>query len=287
MTALSAVALAACLAVNAGSDQILLRDLAPAFPGLEGPLSEQPVGFAPAPGVTRVFRMPELSRLATRLGIPAVPEGELCFSRPVAPLDRNRVLEAMRKQMPDAVIEILEYSRLPVPDGSVEFPLTGLHPMGTEGFWTGLVHYGGNHRLSVWARVKVSVSGLRVVAFEDLRPGQVIDPAKLRVETRNEFPTGGIFVTAIEQAAGKILERPVAAGTALRSQWLASPKDVLRGDTVQVEVWNGGAHLKLSAIAEAAGSVGQSIPVRNPESKRRFWAKIVGKDQVSVGMECL
>src|SRR5580700_2027110 len=99
---------------------------------------------------------------------------------------------------------------------------------------------------------------------------------------REDFPAGNVFVTTLEQAAGRVLERPVASGTALRSQWLAVPKDVVRGDTVQVEVWSGGAHLKLDAVAEASGSTGQSIPVRNTDSKKRFFATVVGKGRVSV-----
>jgi flagella basal body P-ring formation protein FlgA len=127
----------------------------------------------------------------------------------------------------------------------------------------------------------------RVIAVEDLKPGRVIEAAQLRLDMREDFPAPNVFVASIEQAAGKVLEHPVTAGTALRSQWLEVPKDVARGDLVQVEVWVGGAHLRLPAVAESSGSAGQSIPVRNPESKKRFWATVVGKGQVSVGKEGL
>jgi flagellar basal body P-ring formation protein FlgA len=122
---------------------------------------------------------------------------------------------------------------------------------------------------------------------ENLKTGQVIDVSQVRVEMREEFPAVNVFVTALEQAAGRVLERPVASGTVLRSQWLETPKEVVRGDTVQVDVWSGGAHLKLPALAESSGSTGQSIPVRNTESQKRFWATVVGKGRVSVGKEGL
>jgi flagella basal body P-ring formation protein FlgA len=288
MTSLASVALAGCLAVSAGSDHIAVRDLAPAFPGMEVATPDEQVGLAPAPGVQRVFRLPELRRLAARLNITVEPRGEVCFERPIAPLDPARLLEAMRKQLPEAEIEILEYSRLPVPQGELEFTLNGLHqiPLG-GGFWSGSVRYGEGHRYAVWARVRVTVIAPRVIAAEDLKPGRVIDASQVRVEMREDFPAVNVFVTALEQAAGRVLERPVASGTALRAQWLETPKEVVRGDTVQVEVWSGSAHLKLPAVAESSGSTGQSIPVRNTDSKKRFWATVVGKGRVSVGKEGL
>jgi flagella basal body P-ring formation protein FlgA len=287
MISLASVAVAGCLAVSAGSDRITLLDLAPAFPGLEVATSDQPVGLAPAPGVQRMFRLPELRRLAARLNITAEPKGELCFERPVAPLDGARVTEAMRKQLPEAQIELLEYSRIPVPEGELEFPLNGLRATPSGGFWSGSVRYGGGHRFTVWARVRVTVIAPRVIAVTDLKPGRVIVASDVRVEMREDSPAGNLLVTALEQAEGRVLERPVLAGTILRAQWLELPKDVVRGDTVQVEVWSGGAHLKLPAVAEASGSTGQTIPVRNPESKKRFWAVVAGKGQVTVGKEGL
>ena len=287
MISLASVALAGCLAVSAASDHITLRDLTPAFPGLEAATPDEPVGLAPAPGVQRMFRLPELRRLAARMNITSDPKGELCFERPVTPLDPARLLEAMRKQLPQAEIEILEFSRLSVPEGELEFPLNGLRQMPSGGLWSGSVRYAGGRRYAVWAKVKVMVIAPRVIAAEDLKPGQVIGASQVRVEMGEAFPAANVFVTALEQAAGRVLDRPVASGTALRSQWLETPKEVVRGDTVQVEVWSGGAHLRLPAVAEASGSTGQSIPVRNTDSKKRFWATVVGKGRVSVGKEGL
>ena len=125
----------------------------------------------------------------------------------------------------------------------------------------------------------------RVVAVANLQPGHPVEVSQVRLEVRNELPSSGVFLTAIEQVEGKILQCPVAAGTALRAHWLAAPKDVLRGDIVQVEVWSGRAHLKLPGVAEASGSKGQSIPVRNPETQKRFWATVSGKGFVSIGKE--
>jgi len=68
MIHLAAFALAACLAVGAGSDQVLAGDLAAAFPEWRAVPPETPLALAPAPGVQRVFRLPELRRLLVARG---------------------------------------------------------------------------------------------------------------------------------------------------------------------------------------------------------------------------
>jgi flagella basal body P-ring formation protein FlgA len=292
MIPLASFALAGCLAVGAGSDRITAGDLAPVFPGLQPVPAETPMALAPAPGVKRVFRAPELRQLAARLNT-AVPAGigEVCFERPLAPLDPARLRDAMRRQLPDAAIEIQDYSRLPAPGGELEFPVSGLRPMPCavgasrdecRGFWSGAVRYAGNRRFIVWAKVKVLVSAPRVIAKVDLKPARRVQASDLRLEMRREFPAAGL-VASIEEAAGRVLRRPVSAGTPLVSEWLDAFKDVARGDTVKVEVWSGGAHLELEAEAEASGSAGETIPVRNPSSKNRFFARVEGKGRVSVG----
>src|SRR5271157_4169049 len=101
----------ACLAVSPGADRILVRDLAPAFPSLESAAPETPVALAPAPGVARVFRVAELRSLAVRLNLPAPPDQEICVARPVAAPDPAKLLAAMRKELPQATVEILEFGR--------------------------------------------------------------------------------------------------------------------------------------------------------------------------------
>jgi len=285
MTPLASIAIAGCLAVSAGADHITVRDLAPAVPGFVT-LEDRPVALAPAPGVQRIFRIPELRRLALGAGIPDEPRSEICFERKVAPLDRDRVLDALRKQLPGSAIQIVDFSKQPVPDGDLEFPLSGLRQTSSGGFWNGAVRYGG-HRFLVWAKVEVQAEVARVFATEDLSAGRPIMNSQLRLETRKAFPEPGTYLETVEDAVGRIPGRSIAKGAALKSQWLTAMRDVARGDTVEVDVWNGSAHLRLSAVAEGAGSKGQVIPLRNPESKKRFWGEISGKGRVAIGKEGL
>src|SRR5256885_1842974 len=130
MTPLAAFAIAACFALDTPKDQILAGDFARGLPEWAGVPPETPVALAPAPGVQRVLRFPELHRLATRWRL-TDPASDICFIRPVAVIPPERMLETMRAQLPAARIEIVEPSRVPAPAGTLEFPLSGLRP----GYW--------------------------------------------------------------------------------------------------------------------------------------------------------
>jgi len=268
-------AIVACIALAAGVDQVRVRDL---FGGVD----DSAVALAPAPGVQRRFDFVELRRIALRLRLPE-PEREVCVERPVAPLAPERILEAMRAVLPGARIELLDYTRQPVPEGALEFAPAGLHQAQATALWTGWIRYGGRHRFAVWARVKVSVSAPRVVALSNLPPGRPIDPAALTVETRDEFPTAEASITTVAEAAGMLARRAIRAGTAIRSGWLEPPKAIARGETVQVEVRQGGAVLQIPGQAQASGTVGQTILVLNPMSNKKFPARVEAPGKVSAG----
>jgi len=281
MIPLALMAVTSCLALGPQTGSILARDLAPALPGLAD--ADVPVSPAPIPGVARIFRIGELRRIAARFDLPGDPVKEICFERPVAPPDPARLLEAMRQALPEARIAILDYGRMPVPAGQVEFPLKDLRRAGADGFWSGSVLYGNGRRSPLWARVQVTVREPRVIAQEVLRPGKLIGETQLRVETREVFPAEKNFATSIDSVAGCLARLEIPSGAPVRLDWLTAAQAVQRGDRVLVEVHSGGAYLKLEAIAEASGGVGQIIPITNPDSKRRFPARVEGKDRVSVG----
>jgi flagella basal body P-ring formation protein FlgA len=284
MILLLSMALAGCLAVGAGSDQIVARDLVPVYPEMASLDPGTPVGHAPEPGVSRVFRADDLRTLALRLGLPVVPEAEFCVERPVAPLDPAQLLAAMQAVLPEARIEILEFSRQPAPAGEIEFPRQALREGSarTGSLWTGSVRFGGNRRFLIWAHVKVLASVHRVVALGDLKPEHAIEAGQVIEQTREEFPAAGNFATALTDVAGRWPRLAIRAGSEIRADQLVEPKDVARGERVRVEVSIGATRLDFEGIAECSGSAGEMIPVRNPDSNRRFRARVEGKARVSV-----
>jgi flagella basal body P-ring formation protein FlgA len=224
-----------------------------------------------------------LQRLAARLRLPAAPERAICVERPAAPPDPAKLLEAMRKQLPEARIEILDYSRHPQPEGEIEFPLRGLQSSAADAFWYGCVHYGSNRKFTIWARVKALVTVKRVVALEDLRSGKPVLAAQASVQTREEAPGPRPFAASLDQVVGRWARIPIRAGSAIRLDQIEAPKEILQGDAVKVEVHSGGVRMELEAKAQASGAIGETILVLNTVSKRQFLARVEGRGRVSVG----
>jgi len=273
---------AACLAVGPGSSQILARDLAPAWEALHSLPPDTPIAPAPMPGTARVFRPLELRQLAARWHLGQVPLYQLCMARPVKMLDRQRLLGAMRRARPAAVIEILDFSREPAPDGPIEFPRSGLRREAGAALWTGWVAYAGDRRFHVWARVLITESVQRVVAAADLPPGRPVAASQVSAVTRQEFPTAEPYAPSVADVVGMWPLRPIAAGTALRTDQLTKPKVVAVGDKVELEVRNGGAFVRLETAALGAGSVGEIIAVRNPSSRQLLRVRVVAPGKATV-----
>lgn len=276
--AAAALALSACVAIGANSDQVLAGDLVTAVPAFAGVPVDTVLGWAPAPGAPRVFHRAELRRLASRLGIAAEPAHDVCVERPVAPVDRDRLLAAMRSRLPGAEMVLLDFSRQPAPQGEYEFPLSGLRRNATAAYWNGWVRYARSRRFAIWARVRISMPVVRAV--EDLTAGQPIRADQVVLDAKDDA-TAVEGVADLRDAIGKLSRRNIRAGMAIPAKALVPPPAVRRGDTVTVTVERGGAYLKLVTQAETTARVGDRVSLRNPMSHRRFWARVEGPGKAS------
>ena len=291
LLALAAAVSAAGGCIPVPGDRILARDLADAWPAFAAVAGETVVAFAPAPGVRRAMGAGELVRLANRFNVHATGAAEVCFERPMTTLTEAEVLATMRASLaayPEARIEIVALSRYPVPRGEVVFRAQGLQSPGsaaaprTPTSWTGEVRYGAGRRFAVWARVIVTVPLLRVRAAATLKAGEIVQAGALRVETGEGFPHPLRQAGTIEQVVGREVRRTIPEGSLIALDMLADPPEVLRGETVRVEVSSGSARLALRGRSESSGSRGETVRVRNLETQRTFPARISGKGTVVV-----
>jgi flagella basal body P-ring formation protein FlgA len=286
---LPALLLAAAACIPVEGDRILAADLAPALPALAALPADTPLAYAPVPGVRRVLLPAELRRLGARHGVELRAAPELCVERPMETLDRERVLAALRRSLaiPEARIDIVELSRQLVPRGALQFPRERLSapPLRSANaavLWKGYVLYGSRRRFTVWARVRISAPLQRIVAAGDLPAGQPLEESRLRVERFEGFPLRREQAQTLEQVLGRVPRRSIPAGSAVWLNQLDELPDIRRGDTIAIEVRSGAARLSSTGRAESAGSRGQTIAVRNPESNKTFAARVVGKGKAVV-----
>jgi hypothetical protein len=67
------------------------------------------------------------------------------------------------------------------------------------------------------------------------------------------------------------------------AQWRPSTQpEVLRGDTVRVEVRSGGVLLAFDAAAESSAHTGEAVVVRNPANGQRFRAMVEAEGKVTI-----
>jgi flagella basal body P-ring formation protein FlgA len=269
-------------------DRIVARDLADTLSAFNRLPPETLLANAPLPGSRRVFHAPEILALAHRysLDLPSAPD--VCFEWAMGPLDRKQVMDAMRAalQIPEARIEIAETSTNPVPPGRIEFTRQHLGiPASPDQrapvLWRGDVIYGADRRYAIWARVWLQAQCTKVFTLEVLRPGHPIEGNQLRAQSAECFPDRDRVTTA-GQFVGTVPLRSIAAGAEVRADLVTRSNDVNRGDMVEIEVWSGGARLAFSARAESSGRSGETITVRNPNSKSIFRARVSGKDRAVV-----
>ncbi|MBI2679527.1 MAG: flagellar basal body P-ring formation protein FlgA [Candidatus Solibacter usitatus] len=278
--AASAIAVPTCTTV--AGDRITAGDLARAVPGFSSLAPDTPVGYAPVPGARRIYRAAEVDRLAVRYKVPVASSNEICFERVMEQLQPDRVVNAMRHALNnlEARIEVLELSRYPVPPGEIQFSRSTLPPAADAPvIWRGFVRYGGERRFAIWARVRILVRAQKIVAVENLTAGSRIEARQVRLEECDVFPSQ-VGKEEMDGIVGKIARRPISAGSPITATLLEEPKDVERGQMVEVEVRSGAARLKLEGRAQSAGRTGDAIRVRNLSTGKSFSAHVSAKGQV-------
>lgn len=283
-------ALAECMAI-AGED-IHARDLSRAVPAFSAANPEAIVGRTPAVGVRRVFTARDLIAAARRAGIdpPELPAGGVCFARAVHGLTEQDLRAAMATSFSGVAVQISidDFSRYPVPDGHLVFPLSGLGApppahVETPVLWRGEVVLAGGRSMEIWARVRIVAMGSACVAVADIPAGSLITQNQVRTTQRTRFPLrSGPVLGDIRDVVGRVAKRSIAAGQEILPQMLDEVREIHAGERVHVLADCGNARVSLEAVALGDGRKGETIVVRNPVTRSAFRAIVQDRGQVVV-----
>ena len=285
----SVVAMFAAECIQVPADKIAARDLAEAVPGFGSLDPETIIGFAPLPGVERILSSRELRLFAERHGLEPQAMPGVCVKRAVQVINRSELSAALASALglPDAHLEILDYSKQAAPPGKLDFPVAGLNKPPADSpetavIWRGRLIYDGARSLPVWAKVKITVSGSAAFAAEQIPAGTTIRAEQVKIARMEQFPFSGPGLDSVSQVAGRSARRTIPAGQMITSESLTQPRDVLPGDTVRVHVVDGSATLSLDAVAQSTGSKGDTVMVRNPATGKSFRGVVEDKGKVLV-----
>ncbi len=287
LTYLAAALSGACVQVS--SDKILVRDVLAAAPSLQGLDPETAVGFTPLPGTQRVIFGRELTLIARRQGLTISDAPDVCVERELRSISADEMQSALTAALgiPDAQLELLEFSNQPLPLGRLEFQRSALNqpPRGaqeTPVIWRGKLIYDGRHSAVVWAKVRIALERSVYIASEDVPTGALINDAQIKKINVKEFPSAAPSLDAPGDIVGKVARRRIPSGQRLVAGMLEEAKDVARGDIIQVRVIDGLATLSFEGIAESSGKKGETILVHNSASGRNFRAVVEQKGKALV-----
>jgi flagella basal body P-ring formation protein FlgA len=284
VSAIEAAAPSPCF--TPAGDSITGADLAAAVPALAGLPASLQVGYAPVPGLVRVFHPDELRRLARAHALPDPGlTANVCYAWPLAPLAPATLRSAMEKALAghSPQIELLSQSNAAAPIGEVVFPLSGLSGYSENAVvWKGYVLYAGTRRFDTWASVRVRVRETHLKAQGPIRSGERLSAGRWRAESYAGPPLRDAILSDSAQLDGLVARRNFSDGAALLAVFFEAPKAVERGDIVTVVAAVGAAQIEAPGEALNPGACGEVILIRNPRSNRTFKARIVAAGRVEV-----
>lgn len=284
--ALATASVMSCRVVT--DDIIRMRDLAAAEPAFAAVDPDLQVGYSPLPGAIHIFTPAQISRLAKTYSLGEDQYRSVCFQRAMRELDQNELLEIMDRALgiAEARIDLLDFSRCPVPIGDLVFPRSGLalklSPGSDPLVWKGYAVYGSGRHFPVWARVTIHVQLNRVIAIDNLVTGAPVRADQVRIEKLDGVPDALAPAQSLDEVVGKLLLRPVHRGATVSLDDISTALTVHRGDKVDVDFESPGMRLRFVAAAEMDGRYGDRIRLRNLQSNNIFEAEVSGKDQARV-----
>jgi flagella basal body P-ring formation protein FlgA len=281
--AAAAVSAPPCYPVS--SELIGAADLARAVPQFSRLRPELTFGFAPVPGMERVFRIGDLKRIAEVNHITADIQKNACFCWTLSPLGKDRILNAMRNSLGprQSEIEILNISNTPVPAGDLFFPLEGLSAFSEKPVvWRGYISYTAKRRFFVWALVQVKISEQHLVAVREIHHGETLSPDAFRSETYVGPIPRDKLVHDLRLPVQAFAARDIPAGATLLANMLTMLDEVEKGDSVTAIAISGAARIEAQGVATQTGSSGDTILVKNMRSGRLFKARVLGRGKVLV-----
>ena len=287
LAAAAAPAPGACVPVF--SEKVVAGELVDAIPLLRELDPDTLLGYAPLPGTLRVISGRELTQIALRHGVVLADVPDVCIARAlrvITPAEMQTALQAALG-IPDARLDVEEFSSQPLPPGRLEFQRSSLSqpPLiapDSVVIWRGRLVYDQHHSAAVWAKVRITADRSMFVAAQDIAAGATIRGDELKAATVREFPFSAPTIDSSAEIVGKVARRSIRAGQRITAIALEDPKDVTRGEMVQVRVVDGPATLSFDGIAASSGKKGDTILVHNSASGRNFRAVVEEKGKAVV-----
>lgn len=281
--------------IVAARDTLTLRDLVDGAPVA---IADTPLFRAPALGTSGTIQTRRIVMAVEALGLTVQTGGrvQVAVTRAARQVGPGEIEAAIKKRL--AADFGLDQAATGIAfDGSgpilMATPDQTAEPVASE------VSYDRRSRriaASVWlgpsaterrAQIRVAGSAIDlvevIVAARAVERGQEVKTGDLQIERRPRDVLAPDTVHDGSVLEGRVLRRTVTAGAIVRPADLIRPELVARGDLVIASYQAPGIILSMRLKANEAGTLGDSISVLNPQSKKVLQAVVTGPGRVLVG----
>lgn len=280
--------------VTVRSDTLTLADL---VEGVSGPAAERPLFRAPSLGETGTIQTRRIVEAAAAQGLGAVETGgraQVVVSRAARRIGAAEIEAAVKRAL--EAQGVAESPSLSIVFDGAPPSLVVAPEMEAAAAAEDVTVDRRTRRVTalVWVgprpgerRASARVTGLMVEMVEAavltraLRQGEAVQAGDVTVErrVREGAPADRLSAASL---VGRVARRPLAAGATLRTDDLARPEIVARGEAVTITYEVPGMVLTLRGRATEAGALGDTVAVVNPQSKKALSATVTGPGRVSV-----
>lgn len=256
------------------------------------------LGSSPLPGLERsLTREQILTRLRQHGFQPEaftlLTPASMAVCREKKTLPAQQVVEAAVAAL-RSTLKLADDSQVecPTPPQDVSLPqgeaqLTAGEPRALGSGWYTVPIYlstGRGARSTLNIRLRVGFWREVVVTQRSLRPGDVVDETAIATERLLVYDEGGDFLTAAEEACGKVVRQTIPARQPLRRSALEEPALIRRGQQVKLLVQMDGAVIEASAVAQQDGKAGARIRVQVVDTRKTLTATVIGAQTVQVSL---
>jgi flagella basal body P-ring formation protein FlgA len=139
---------------------------------------------------------------------------------------------------------------------------------------------------SVGAAVASAGPMVEVLTYSrSLTAGEIVQPTDLAFGKVPSFAVPADAPRDADGVIGKVVRRPLRAGSAVAAHDLSNPILVKRDDVVEVSYHTDGISLTLQGKAMADAAAGEPVAIQNMASKKVIQAVVTGADEAVVGPE--
>ncbi|MNI17509.1 Flagella basal body P-ring formation protein FlgA precursor [compost metagenome] len=123
-----------------------------------------------------------------------------------------------------------------------------------------------------------------VTSARPLRRAAIVEPGDVVLRERDISLIGQGYLTALDQAIGQRLTRPMVADQVITLVHIEQAEVIRKGDQVVITARSGTLSVRMPGEALSNGSLSEQIRVKNLNSQRVIKAQVMAPGQVEVSM---